>query len=201
MRILDYIPNGAEIGVGLALRLRTGEYVFFLPGARHKNTSNAKELFYAGIGGHLEPGESLIECGRREALEEIGLPIEYEGSSNSFYMDSNKNIRSIDVNEEIKPLAIFEMVHQKDTPKAGKIYHIVIFKAFLELEPSYFQQEELSGIILLNQEQVRLGDRRASIQQLLDEGARIIGADIHRETIVYPIGTAKALTLLGNVIG
>lgn len=29
MKVIDYIPNDAEIGVGLALQLRTSEYVFF----------------------------------------------------------------------------------------------------------------------------------------------------------------------------
>lgn len=51
MKVLDYIPNDAEIGVGLALQVRTRGYVFFLPGERHIKDQMKKELFYAGIGG------------------------------------------------------------------------------------------------------------------------------------------------------
>ena len=101
LKILDYIPNDAEIGVGLALRMRTGEYVFYLPGTRHHHKSN--ELFYAGIGGHLELGEELLKCGRREAMEEIGSEIEYESSNDTVYIDSIKNIRYIPVDDDIKP--------------------------------------------------------------------------------------------------
>lgn len=196
MKILDYIPLNAEIGVGLALRLRTDEYIFFLPGSRHIRDSLVNELFYAGVGGHLEEGETLLECGRREAYEEIGLAIEYESSHYTIYIDSNKKVRTIEVEENIKPLAIFEMIHPKGSPKDGNKYHIVIFNALLDIEPSYFQHDEVSGIIIMNKEQVRKGNRRATLQQLLDEGARLIGTHINDDTILYPIGTAEALTYI-----
>lgn len=200
MKILDYIPNDAEIGVGLELRLRTDQYVFFLPGTRHKRDQSINEIFYAGVGGHLELGEDLLECGRREAQEEIGLSIEYEDSNRTVYIDSFKDIRTIEVDDTIKPLAIFEMIHPEGTPKAGGIYHIVIFKALIDIEPHSLQSEEVSGIILLNKEQVLTGNRRATIQQLLDEGAKVIGLDINKKIVIYPIGTAEALTLIGKEI-
>ncbi len=198
MKILEYIPDNAEIGVGLELRLRTGEFVFFLPGLRHLRDQTSNEMFYAGVGGHLEPGEDLLECGMREAQEEIDLSIEYESSTSTFYIDSLKNIRSIVVDDPIKPLAIFEMIHPVGTPKAGGIYHIVIFKALIDMEPHRLQSEEVSGIILLNKEQVLNGNRRATIQQILDEGAKVIGTNINKEMVIYPIGTAEALTYIGG---
>ncbi|MEK5475628.1 NUDIX domain-containing protein [Paenibacillus sp. FSL R5-0407] len=196
MKTLDYISANAEVGVGLELRLRTGQYVFFLPGIRHMRDEAINEVFYAGIGGHLEPGEDLLECGKREAQEEIGLSIEYEGSKSTVYIDSNKNIRTIEVDDSIKPLAIFEMIHPDGSPKPGGIYHIVVFKALIDIEPHRFQIEEVSGLILLNKEQMLNGNRRATIQQLLDEGAKVIGSNISMETVIYPIGTAEALTLI-----
>lgn len=196
MKTLDYISANAEVGVGLELRLRTGQYVFFLPGKRHMRDEAINEVFYAGIGGHLEPGEDLLACGKREAQEEIGLSIEYEGSKSTVYIDSNKNIRTIEVDDSIKPLAIFEMIHPDGSPKPGGIYHIVVFKALIDIEPHRFQFEEVSGLILLNKEQMLNGNRRATIQQLLDEGAKVIGSNISMETVIYPIGTAEALTLI-----
>lgn len=196
MKVLDYIPNDAEIGVGLALQLRTREYVFFLPGERHIRDQMKKELFYAGIGGHLEPEESLLECGRRESREEIGMDINYETSHRTVYIDTNKVICQINVEDDVKPLAIYEMIHPIGSPKAGGTYHIVIYKALIDAEPHCFQLEEVSGIILLNQEQVMSGNRRASIHQLLEEGAKVIGMELDRDTVLYPIGTADALTLI-----
>lgn len=46
------------------------------------------EIFCARVGGHLEPREDLLEHGKREVQEEIGLSIEYEGSKSMVYFDS-----------------------------------------------------------------------------------------------------------------
>lgn len=196
MKIMDYLPPHAEIGVGLALRLRTAEYLFFLPGKRHENGSFNEELFYAGIGGHVEPGEGLLDCGRREALEEIGLEIRYESNNTTFYMDSNKNIRSIEIEDEIRPLAIYEMIHPKGTPREGRVYHIIIFRALVDREPHDFQEAEVSGVILMNKDQVLKGKRRATVHEYIQEGARVVGTTLNNDTILYPIGTAEALTYI-----
>ncbi len=73
-RISDLIPEGAETGVGLALRDERGRYLFFLAGTKFDCPPG--ELFYAGIGGHREDGESWVECAHREAIEEIGVDVE-----------------------------------------------------------------------------------------------------------------------------
>lgn len=196
LKILDHIPAYAEIGVGLALRLRTEEYMFFLPGNRHANHPFAGETFYAGVGGHLEPGETLLECGKREALEEIGLEVSYESSTATFYIDRQKNVRPIVAEGDVRPLAIFEMIHPKGTPRQGEIYHIIIFKAFVDIEPNYFQETEVSGVILMSKEQVMKGNRRATVRDYIQEGARILGDHLNMDTILFPIGTAEALTYL-----
>ena len=72
--IADLIPEGAESGVGLALRDRQGRYLFFLAGTKFDCPPG--ELFYAGIGGHKEEGETWVECAHREAVEEIGVAVE-----------------------------------------------------------------------------------------------------------------------------
>ena len=92
------------------------------------------------------------------------------------------------------------MIHPIGTPKEGGIYHIVIYRALLDLEPSSLQFEEVSAIILMNREQVLSGHRRASVRQLLNEGATIIGKEIEGETVIYPIGTAEALTFMGELL-
>lgn len=61
MRIDVFAPAGAETGAGLAVVRRGGRSLFFLAGTRHNCPPG--ELFYAGIGGHREPGESLARRG------------------------------------------------------------------------------------------------------------------------------------------
>lgn len=170
--------------------------MFFLPGNRHANHPFAGETFYAGVGGHLEPGETLLECGKREALEEIGLEISYESSTATFYIDHHKTIRTIEVEEDKKPLAIFEMIHPQGSPRQGALYHIIIFRALVDIEPQYFQDTEVSGVILMSKEQVMKGNRRATVREYIHEGARILGANMNMDTILFPIGTAEALTYL-----
>ena len=71
--INDLVPGGAEAGVGLALQDDCGRYLFLLAGTRFRCPPG--ELFYAGIGGHREKGESWPACALREAQEEIGADI------------------------------------------------------------------------------------------------------------------------------
>lgn len=197
--ILDHLPADAEIGVGLALLTETDEYMFFLAGSRHVLESG--EMFYAGIGGHLEPGESLLECGRREAREEIGAEIEYiSHAGETLYLFSDKSSKIVPTDDTIKPLAVFEMIHPKGSPRSGQMYHIVIYQARLMTEPGDLKLDEVSGLITLNREQVLKGaERRATLQQIVEEGSTLILPDhveLDPTTKLYPIGTAEAMIQL-----
>jgi 8-oxo-dGTP pyrophosphatase MutT (NUDIX family) len=200
--IFRYVPNHAEIGVGLALKDEQGDYVFVLAGTRHKFTSN--ELFYAGIGGHLEQGEDLPSCGKREAMEEIGAEVHIQCSpANPVYISRDKEIRTITMADECKPLAIYEMIHPSGSSREGEIYYIVIYLAKLISSPGDLKTDEVSGVITMKKEQVKKGIfRRATLQTLMDEGARLIARSPHiqSDVIVYPIGTAEALSYYLNHI-
>ncbi|WP_199624842.1 NUDIX hydrolase [Paenibacillus alkalitolerans] len=192
--ILNYIPKNAEVGVGLALLDQNQEFIFFLPG-RHRLGS--AEIFYAGIGGHLEKDEDLLTCGRREAREEIGVEILYEDSFfEPVYIPVNRNIRTIEIKDDIKPVGIFEMTHPEGSPRAGNVYHIVIFQARLRSFIRDIKLDGVSGIITMSKDQVKKGiSRKVTIQKLMDEGSRLFLPEdtiIDREISVYPIGTAEA---------
>ncbi|MDT3414471.1 8-oxo-dGTP pyrophosphatase MutT (NUDIX family) [Brevibacillus aydinogluensis] len=198
--VFRYVSNHAEIGVGLALLDEQEDYVFFLAGTRHKFTSN--ELFYAGIGGHLEPGEDLLSCGKREAMEEIGAEVHIQCSPvNPVYISKDKEIRTITMTDECKPLAISEMIHPSGSPREGEIYYLVIYQATLRSSLTHLKTDEVSGVIAMKKEQVKKGVfRRATLQTLVDEGARLIASSPHiqPDVIVYPIGTAEALSYYLN---
>jgi 8-oxo-dGTP pyrophosphatase MutT (NUDIX family) len=72
MWLSEPIPADEVTGAGLALRHR-GRYLFMLAGRRH--TQGDQGTFFAGIGGHCEPGEAWCNCARREALEELGAAV------------------------------------------------------------------------------------------------------------------------------
>ena len=197
----DLIPEGAETGVGLALRDRQGRYLFFLAGTKFDCPPG--ELFYAGIGGHVEEGESWVECAHREAIEEIGADIELLSADNTWIVSSSGETGQVAVFDQPRPFALYRMAHLEGSPRAGDTYHIVIYSSALREPPGEMPIEEIRGVIALTREQVVKGpNRRPSLSELISEGAEVIATakSLDFDTVVYPIGTAAALaSVLGNI--
>ncbi|MFW6311280.1 MAG: NUDIX domain-containing protein [Nanoarchaeota archaeon] len=106
--ILDLIPEGSDIGVGLDI-IKNNFHIFFLPGEKYILKEN--EMFYAGIGGHLEEGETLTKCAQREANEEVGVGVKLFSSSKTYYLPDKKEIQEITVTNSLQPLALYEMIY------------------------------------------------------------------------------------------
>ena len=195
--ITDFCPEGAEAGVGLALQNEEGCYLFIIAGPRHYCPTG--ELFYAGIGGHLEPGEDWLACAHREALEEVGTDVEILSAHTTWYIPQSGSARQLEVADRPRPLAFYEMIHPPGTPRAGKLYRIVVYRARLRGLPSSLQEDEVLAVIALTREQVIRGrERKPTLVELLDEGARIVSSvrPIDGRIHLYPLGTALALANL-----
>ncbi|MGB3712972.1 MAG: NUDIX hydrolase [Candidatus Promineifilaceae bacterium] len=199
----DFAPVGVESGVGLALRDESNRYLFFLAGTRHHCPPG--ELFYAGIGGHQEPGEDWIDCAEREAREEIGSGVSIIPSPDTWYLPRGGAAERVHVSDQPRPLALYEMIHPEGTPRAGDLYRLVIYRARLTNRPRDLPSEEISGVLALTISQVVKGlDRCATLGQLLEEDAAMVlePDEIDRQTHLYPLGTAVALARvlkIGNI--
>lgn len=192
--IASWVPEDAESGVGLALQDDSGRYLFFLAGTRHRCPPG--ELFYAGIGGHREAGEGWLACAHREAKEEIGTDVEILPAPVTWYIPQHSSVQKLEVADRPRPLAFYEMIHPPDTPRAGELYRIVIYKARLRDVPKDLPPDELLGVIALTAEQVIRGpERRPTLAELVEEGASVVagGETVSRDVRLYPIGTAMAL--------
>jgi ADP-ribose pyrophosphatase YjhB (NUDIX family) len=192
--IADFVPSGAEAGVGLALQDDGGRYLFFLAGTRH--CCPPGELFYAGIGGHREAGEDWLACAHREANEEVGTDVEILSAPTTWYVPHDGLVQQLDLVDTPRPFAFYEMIHPSGTPRAGELYRIVIYKARLCGLPKDLPPDEVMGVIALTAEQVVRGpERRPTVAELIDEGARIVaaGETVDPQIRLYPLGTAMAL--------
>jgi 8-oxo-dGTP pyrophosphatase MutT (NUDIX family) len=190
----DFAPDDSESGVGLALQDEWGDYLFFLAGTRHHSPEG--ELFYAGIGGHREKGESWLECAHREAKEEVGTDVKILSAAATWHVAYEGTVKKVELDENPSPFALYEMIHPPGTPNSGELYRIVIYKAQLCDEPRNLPEEELRGVIALRREQiVQSLERKPTLAELLSEGAKIVigGKGVSHQVRLYPIGTARAL--------
>jgi hypothetical protein len=108
-------------------------------------------------------------------------------------------VKLVFVEDRPSPLALYEMIHLPDTPKAGELYRIIIYRARLLTFPTDLQADEVQGVIALTKPQIAHGvKQKPTLSQLLAEGARIIAEiePIDPEVRLYPVGTAKALGLI-----
>lgn len=199
--LADFAPPGVEAGVGLALQDEAGRYLFFLAGARHRCPPG--ELFFAGIGGHLEPGETWHECARREALEETGADLELLPADQTWHVRADGSVTAVDLaGEHPRPLALYEMVHQPGSPRAGQLYRIVIYRARFTEAPREIPPDEVGGIIALTGVQVsRALRRKPTLAQLIAEGGALVAGAVDLQTMLHPVGTAAALAHIMQMVG
>lgn len=193
----DLVPVGAEAGVGLALQDHSGRYLFVLAGTRFGCPPG--ELFYAGIGGHREKAETWPACAHREAKEEIGADIALLSAEKTWHLPRGSPRTCLSLSDCPRPLAVYEMEHPAGTPRAGKLYHLVIYLARLRGEPRGLAPEEVRGVIALTAAQVVQGGRsQSTLAAILEGGAAVIagGESVSRQVCLYPIGTAQALALV-----
>lgn len=196
--VKDFAPDGTEAGVGLALQDDQGHYLFFLAGRRYGCQPGT--LFYAGVGGHREAGESWAACARREALEEVGQDVKLLPAETTWMINGQGRSQRLDLTDRPRPLALYEMIHPPSTPRAGQIYRLVVFRARLLGPPGHLAPEEVQGLIGLTPAQVVRGpaygpEEWPSLRALCREGAVLVagGETLDRETRLYPLGTAVAL--------
>jgi 8-oxo-dGTP pyrophosphatase MutT (NUDIX family) len=200
--ILELMPEGAEIGTGLALRDRSGRLLFFVAGSRHRMEGG--ERFFAGIGGHLEPGESLTECAEREAREEIGAEVELRHAERTFRVSSAGVVSEIAVSDRPAPYVWYEMIHPPGSPREGRRYQIVIYRAILAGPLSELKEDEVCGVIAMTDQQVaEASGRKPTLRELIGEGAGLVAAlpGLEPETRLFPIGTAAALSFIFQAVG
>lgn len=197
-QLSDLIPPGAETGAGLALQHR-GRYLFMLAGMRHH--LDGESTFCAGIGGHCEPGETWLECARREAREELRAQVRIDSAPATAYIGRDGSVRPVAVDDEPRPLGIYELWNPPGAPwnkrAQGYVYYIVIYCATLDdaVQP---EPGDLDAILWLTPAQLEaIAQAPASLGSLLEGGAEVrTRGPLPDGWVVRPHGTAQALATL-----
>ncbi len=194
----DLIPEDEVSGTGLIIR-DGDKYLFMLPGHNY-GYRTSDFIYFAGIGGKRKKGESFIDCVKREVREEVELEVELISSDNTYYLDREGKIGMISLDEDIKPLLIFEKFNPADADwnRSGRdwIYYVVIYISKLIGSPK--PHAELGGLIRLTRSQIiRSAYQKVTLGELLSEGAELIEKiSIPKDILIYPVGTPEALVKL-----
>ena len=80
---MNNFPRGVEVISGLIIRNQEGK-IFLATGKKWHD-------MWIVVGGHVEPGETIMECAKREGEEETGLELEGVGVVNWGEMIASPN--------------------------------------------------------------------------------------------------------------
>jgi hypothetical protein len=144
---------------------------------------NEGELGIVRFGGHIEEGESIVECALREVKEETDLEVELIRSPVTFKADDQStSLESVDVKMDIQPVLITR--------------NNVMFFARSNMEPRL--SSETKGIILLSElELVKLCSNEIKYGQFKSWGGRsIVKNDYDDDFILRPFAQMRFLARL-----
>ena len=120
--------------------------------------------------------------------------MELKNSGQTFYVSEKGKIETLQLEEEINPFLIYEMIHPAGTPHAGKKYYIASYIAGLNGWIMTPDPEEVSAVIAMKPELLKeVFDKKTEAIDLLKRGAKVIAGEFDEKAKLYPLGTARAI--------
>ena len=194
LSITELIPPLALKGAS-CLVVHEDSLLFAIGGDRYRRSDDLRLLM--GTGGHVERGESFIEALARESLEEIGVSLSPVHSESAFLVNDFGEIRPLHLKEKPLPLIIYGMLDRRKATQNQTVYYIVSYICILRGKPVIGSLEEVTALISVPRATIReLFGSRLKLQKVLDHGGKIVAGQLSNETVLLPVGTAKALFLL-----
>jgi len=146
--------------------------------------ADGRSWLVGGVGGGQEPGENLWECARREAREELGLPVELVSAPVSYLHDISDNTlyqtRSID---QPAPL-VLQRLKNADPAKpfkpgnpAGHYTYLALFLARLSESDAVFRpaDDDIAALVWIPLKHWAALENGLSWERLMTLGASIAG--------------------------
>jgi len=180
-----------EISTGLLVRYN-GNYIFAIQNPnRWKMVENKREAGLVGIGGKLEKGETVIECVKRESLEELGSDVEIENSRTT-YLITDKSIHKITIgNIKSEPHPYFIILLERTEPDRKPFTVVFSYKGNILNIPKPL---DVSALLLAKDSAlIHLTSGAKTVKFLKEKSAKIIERiKIPDNLHLRPYGTLSA---------
>lgn len=162
-----------------------------------KTTCNGRTIVTLGcIGGHLEPGERILDCLQREAQEEIGVPVRViEADRTRIIFNGELDPGSFADGKD--PLPWFYASSPYDQPEMTDKYAVIV--TYLAEPLGTPRTADLYGLLAVPRgklERVFVPNPLPVDEFCRITGARWMGEDVPAEALVEPILTARAIGCL-----
>ena len=140
--LADLVPGGGRRRAGIFAR-HEGQFLFV--GERTQRAEG--DLACIRVGGGCRPEESLTDCARREAREEIGCEVSLQHSHQTFVVDERGSVTVYSLDAPPAPLLVYTRRRPDETPPC---FHNVVFAASLAAAPR--PGPEAETLLLLSEE-------------------------------------------------
>ena len=151
----------------------------------------------SGIGGGQEPGESFIDCARREAEEELGCPVILMHSPTTYVQNEHGQMEAERFQAMPAPLFYHRRERDKNAPyaddlPAGNIVHLGAFRA--RLDSTELAPKDIPAVIWIKPDSLAQFLKGVAVKDLSLIGAELItSTDIADDAVLYiePNGTEE----------
>lgn len=162
----EYPKNEYQVNQGASLLLIQGDNIIFTLTKQKKWKKKAEitEIKFSGIGGALEPDETIFECLKRELMEEINIDIkdiDFPNLKQTFIIDNDKPILkdelSIDQKEKVPFYVVrFKLPLREDMMETNKRFSCLQLVVYIaKIDPNIeikVSENEIPGLLFVRKE-------------------------------------------------
>ncbi len=179
-----------EISTGLLLRYEGRGVYTIQTKDRWREQAGSIIAGMVGVGGKLEENESVIECVKRECLEELGVPVELT-SAEKTYLFEGGNIREIQLSSmNVRPAYILML--PKTEPGRKPFTVVFVYQGIITEKP---QPKDVSAVIYMSDSELKQAFEggTSSLEKVVSTGAIVdANTNLPNGLVLKPFGTVKA---------